>query len=93
MIRKSMGPGLSLLGGFSHPTGLILRVANRFHSFFAALDGVRRPDLLYLSSVGIPAAKREMAVNVRTDRRVESAAAAAVGGSDEESEGGDMEDG
>ncbi|KAI4178675.1 MAG: hypothetical protein LQ348_005563 [Seirophora lacunosa] len=64
-----------------------------FHSFFAALDGVRRPDLLYLSSVGIPAAKREMAVNVRTDRRVESAAAAAVGGSDEESEGGDMEDG
>lgn len=91
MIRKSIGAWFGFVRGF---LGLILRVTNRFHSFFAALDGVRRPDLLYLSSVGIPATKREMAVNVRTDRRVESAAAAAaVGGSDEESEGGDQGDG
>ncbi|KAL9591323.1 MAG: hypothetical protein Q9179_007838 [Wetmoreana sp. 5 TL-2023] len=31
-----------------------------FHSFFASLDSVRTPDLLYLSSMGIPAAKKEM---------------------------------
>ncbi|KAL8867132.1 MAG: hypothetical protein Q9174_005858 [Haloplaca sp. 1 TL-2023] len=30
-----------------------------FHSFFASLDSIRVPDLLYLSSAGIPAAKKE----------------------------------
>ncbi|KAL8686205.1 MAG: hypothetical protein Q9218_007273 [Villophora microphyllina] len=30
-----------------------------FHSFFASLDGTGTPDLLYLSSVGLPATKKE----------------------------------
>lgn len=62
----------------------------RFHSFFAALDGVRRPDLLYLSSMGIAATKKEMARNVKSDHRQARIAAA---GLDEDSDGGDQQDG
>ncbi|KAL8776546.1 MAG: hypothetical protein Q9213_008229 [Squamulea squamosa] len=42
-----------------------------FHSFFASLDSVRKPDLLYLSSLGIPAARRQMAGGEKDGKSVE----------------------
>ncbi|KAL8771937.1 MAG: hypothetical protein Q9194_004752 [Teloschistes cf. exilis] len=38
-----------------------------FHSFFAGLDGARTPDLLYLSSVGLPAVKKDGAAGKGED--------------------------
>ncbi|KAL8920821.1 MAG: hypothetical protein Q9172_004327 [Xanthocarpia lactea] len=42
-----------------------------FHSFFASLDSVPKPDLLYLSSLGIPAARRQMAESEKDGKSVE----------------------
>ncbi|KAL8982031.1 MAG: hypothetical protein Q9205_003349 [Flavoplaca limonia] len=42
-----------------------------FHSFFASLDILQRSDLLYLSSLGVPAAKRQMAESEKDGKSVE----------------------
>ncbi|KAI4242062.1 MAG: hypothetical protein L6R42_011123 [Xanthoria sp. 1 TBL-2021] len=42
-----------------------------FHSFFASLDSVRKPDLLYLSSLGVTAARRQMAEGEKDTKSVE----------------------
>ncbi|KAL8910717.1 MAG: hypothetical protein Q9171_004010 [Xanthocarpia ochracea] len=42
-----------------------------FHSFFASLDSVPKADLLYLSSLGIPAARRQMAESEMDGKSVE----------------------
>ncbi|KAI4266343.1 MAG: hypothetical protein L6R38_008808 [Xanthoria sp. 2 TBL-2021] len=42
-----------------------------FHSFFASLDSVRKPDLLYLSSLGVTAARRQMAESEKDTKSVE----------------------
>ena len=44
---------------------------DRFHTFFASLDSVPKPDLLYLSSLGIPAARRQMAESEKDGKSVE----------------------
>ncbi|KAL8758598.1 MAG: hypothetical protein Q9184_003875 [Pyrenodesmia sp. 2 TL-2023] len=61
-----------------------------FHSFFASLDGVRRPDLLYLSSKGISAAKRELPANSKAGVKTEKAVGVE---SDEDSDGPNQQDG
>ncbi|CAL8581024.1 tRNA pseudouridine synthase 1, variant 2 [Xanthoria parietina] len=42
-----------------------------FHTFFASLDSVRRPDLLYLSSLGVTAARRQTAEGEEDTKSVE----------------------
>ncbi|KAL8672195.1 MAG: hypothetical protein Q9168_003327 [Polycauliona sp. 1 TL-2023] len=42
-----------------------------FHAFFAALDVIRKPDLLYLSSLGLPATKRQIAEGEKDSKSVE----------------------
>ncbi|KAL8799918.1 MAG: hypothetical protein Q9182_005537 [Xanthomendoza sp. 2 TL-2023] len=42
-----------------------------FHSFFASLDTVKKPDLLYVSSLGIPAIKRPMDESEKDGKSVE----------------------
>ncbi|KAL8894424.1 MAG: hypothetical protein Q9192_004331 [Flavoplaca navasiana] len=42
-----------------------------FHSFFASLDILQKSDLLYLSSLGLPAAKRQMAESEKDGKSVE----------------------
>ncbi|KAL9603915.1 MAG: hypothetical protein Q9219_000853 [cf. Caloplaca sp. 3 TL-2023] len=76
----------SVLGG--NWTVLIL-IGNRFHAFFASLDGMRWPDLLYLSSMGIPAAKREMPGSTTSDTKSGVITTQAL---DEDSEGADEQD-
>lgn len=44
---------------------------DRFHTFFASLDSIRKSDLLYLSSVGLPAARRQMLENGKDNKSVE----------------------
>ncbi|KAL8727865.1 MAG: hypothetical protein Q9166_005742 [cf. Caloplaca sp. 2 TL-2023] len=61
-----------------------------FHSFFASLDSVRKPDMLYLSSLGIPAAKRQIAETEKVPGNVEQAVA---GISDDEGEDANEQDG
>lgn len=88
MIGKSIHCGVCrrMLGTHS--------VAYRFHAFFASLDGVRRPDLLYLSSKGISATKGEVSGASKADRKPEEAAAAAVAvESEEDSDGPSQQDG
>ncbi len=72
----------------------LIRWAYRFHAFFASLDGVRRPDLLYLSSKGISAAKEEVPGSWKAGRKPEEAAAAAAAEeSEEDSDGPGQQDG
>ncbi|KAL8829451.1 MAG: hypothetical protein Q9170_006159 [Blastenia crenularia] len=61
-----------------------------FHSFFGAMDGMRWRDLLYLSSVGIPALKKEIPKGVNEDVSTEGARAVTL---EEDSEGADQQDG
>ncbi|KAL9029527.1 MAG: hypothetical protein Q9196_002241 [Gyalolechia fulgens] len=61
-----------------------------FHSFFASLDGMRWGDLLYLSSVGLPAVKKEVPKSGNGDAEGGSADAVAL---DEDSEDADGQDG
>ncbi|KAL8647964.1 MAG: hypothetical protein Q9226_006210 [Calogaya cf. arnoldii] len=42
-----------------------------FHSFFASLDSVREADLFYLSSLGVPAARRQRAEGEKGSKSVE----------------------
>ncbi|KAL8940280.1 MAG: hypothetical protein Q9216_002892 [Gyalolechia sp. 2 TL-2023] len=72
-----------------------LRVANdlgnrRFHSFFASLDGMRWGDLLYLSSVGLPAVRKEIPKSGDGEGKGGNARAVAL---EEDSEGADRQDG
>ncbi|KAL8678354.1 MAG: hypothetical protein Q9186_005279 [Xanthomendoza sp. 1 TL-2023] len=42
-----------------------------FHSFFASLDSVMKPDLLYVSSMGVPAARRQVDESEKDGKSVE----------------------
>lgn len=66
---------------------LILGVVFRFHSFFASLDSVRTTDLLYLSSKGISAAKREGG-----EEKEENGKRLATGVSEDEEEGAEEQE-
>ncbi|KAL8726499.1 MAG: hypothetical protein Q9181_006028 [Wetmoreana brouardii] len=56
-----------------------------FHSFFASLDNVRTPDLLYLSSVGIPVVKKELPQNEdQREQQLNTVVSEDEGGADEQ---------
>ncbi|KAI4253780.1 MAG: hypothetical protein LQ352_003479 [Teloschistes flavicans] len=59
-----------------------------FHAFFAGLDGATTPDLLYLSSVGLTAAKKNGAAG-----KGENVERLAAGVSEDEEVGGDGQEG
>lgn len=49
---------------------------SRFHTFFSSIDNFKSAQLLYLTSMGVPATKRDMAIG----------SAGGVGGGGEEGE-------
>ena len=51
---------LLLLCGFL----LTGRFASSFHTFFASIDNFKSAQLLYLTSMGVPATKRDMATGL-----------------------------